>query len=64
MKMKNITNIDYEEKVIKKMQNRGVPIEYKHMDMMQMDGITSGSTDFILDKGSLDALCCDRDPET
>ncbi len=64
MKMKNITSIDYEEKVIKKMQNRGVPIDYKTMDMMNMEGIVGQSTDFILDKGSLDALCCDRQPET
>lgn len=62
--MKNITSIDYEEKVIKKMQNRGVPIDYKCMDMMNMDGIADGSVDFIFDKGSLDALCCDREAET
>jgi hypothetical protein len=41
------------------MNARGIPIEYKVMDILNMEGIASGSKDFIIDKGSLDALCSD-----
>lgn len=46
------------------MKERESPVEYKVMDMLNMDEIADNSVDFIVDKGSLDALCCDSTPET
>ncbi len=46
------------------MAARESAIEYKVMDMLNMDGIADSSIDFVIDKGSLDALCSDRNPET
>jgi ubiquinone/menaquinone biosynthesis C-methylase UbiE len=62
--LKNIVSIDFESAIIKKMNERESPVEYKVMDMLNMDGIADNSIDFIVDKGSLDALCSDPSPET
>jgi ubiquinone/menaquinone biosynthesis C-methylase UbiE len=45
------------------MNNRGAPIEYKVMDMLNMT-FDDASFNFALDKGTLDALCADKNPET
>lgn len=63
LKINKITSIDFEENVIKKMNNRGVPIDYQVMDMLNMT-FEAGSFDYVIDKGTLDALCADRSPET
>jgi ubiquinone/menaquinone biosynthesis C-methylase UbiE len=64
MGLTNITSIDFESAIIKKMNARESPVEYKVMDMLNMDGIADNSIDYIIDKGSLDALCADQTPET
>lgn len=46
------------------MNERGAPIEYKAMDILDMKEIENGSWDFVLDKGTLDALCSDNKEET
>ena len=63
MGINKITSIDFEETVIKKMNNREVPIEYKVMDMLNMT-FDDGAFNYAIDKGSLDALCSDKSPET
>ena len=60
MEMNNIVSIDFEETVVHKMNLRGLPIEYKVMDMLNMQGIQDHSIDCVIDKGSLDALCSDN----
>jgi ubiquinone/menaquinone biosynthesis C-methylase UbiE len=61
---KDIVSIDFEEAVIKKMNNRGVAgVEYHVMDATAMS-FETGSFDFAVDKGTLDALCADKSPET
>ena len=60
MEMNNIVSIDFEETVVHKMNLRGLPIEYKVMDMLNMQGIQDQSIDYVIDKGSLDALCSDN----
>ena len=61
---KPVVSIDFEENVVKKMSNRGVAgIEYMHMDVTKMT-FEDASFDYALDKGTLDALCSDRSPET
>jgi 2-polyprenyl-3-methyl-5-hydroxy-6-metoxy-1,4-benzoquinol methylase len=64
LKIQKILSIDFEESVINKMNERGVPIEYKAMDILNMSGIEDHSFDFVLDKGTLDALCSDKNEET
>lgn len=61
--MEKITSIDFEEQVIKRMTNRGVPVDYKVMDMLNMT-FEAGSFDVAIDKGTLDSLCVDKSPET
>lgn len=63
MGVKKITSIDFEETVIKKMNNREVPINYQVMDMLNMS-FEDGSFDYAIDKGTLDAICADNTPET
>ena len=46
------------------MKKRNVPIEYKVMDMLDMNEIEEGSKDYVIDKGSLDSLCTDTSSET
>jgi ubiquinone/menaquinone biosynthesis C-methylase UbiE len=60
-----LLSIDFEDKVIKHMQNRGIEgIKYEKMDALNMTGLEDSSQNFVLDKGTLDALCADRSPET
>ena len=59
-----IASIDFEENVIKKMKHRGVDtVDYQVMDALQMT-FDAESFDYAIDKGTLDALCADRSPET
>ena len=61
---KDVVSIDFEEAVIKKMKNRGTPgVEYMVMDATAMS-FDSGSFEYAVDKGTLDALCADKTPET
>ena len=61
---KGVISIDFEENVIKKMNNRGAEhVEYKVMDVTKMT-FEDSSFDYAIDKGTLDALCSDRSPET
>lgn len=61
---KAITSIDFEENVVKKMSNRGVEgVQYQVMDALHMT-FEDQSFDYAIDKGTLDALCADRTPET
>lgn len=46
------------------MSVKDTTVEYKVMDMLNMEGVADGSIDFVIDKGSLDALCSDSSPET
>ena len=46
------------------MSAKETPVDYKVMDMCNMDGIADNSINFVVDKGSLDALCADRSSET
>jgi hypothetical protein len=59
MGMNKVISIDFEEQVISKMVQRGIPVEYKVMDMLNMESIKDSSIEFVVDKGSLDALCSD-----
>lgn len=62
--MQKVTSIDFEENVVKKMVNRGVAeVDYQVMDMLKMT-FPDSSFDFAIDKGTLDALCTDKSPET
>jgi ubiquinone/menaquinone biosynthesis C-methylase UbiE len=59
-----VTAIDFEESVIKKMKNRGPRgVEYEVMDATDMT-FDACEFDYAIDKGTLDALCADRSPET
>ena len=59
-----ITAIDFEEGVIKKMKNRGPKgVDYLVMDVTNMT-FDACEFDFAVDKGTLDALCADRSPES
>ena len=64
MGLTKITSIDFEDAVIKKMNNREKPIEYLCMDATNMSGFEDGKFDYAIDKGTLDALCTDNTPET
>jgi len=63
MGITKITSIDFEESVIKKMNHREKPIDYKVMDMLNMS-FENGVYDYAVDKGTLDALCADKTSET
>jgi ubiquinone/menaquinone biosynthesis C-methylase UbiE len=59
-----IVSIDFEDQVIKRMNNRGVEgLEYLVMDATKMS-FDNGSFKYVVDKGTLDALCADKSPET
>ena len=61
---KPVVSIDFEEQVIKRMKNRGVAsTEYLVMDATAMT-FDSGSFQYAVDKGTLDAICADKTPET
>ena len=34
------------------------------MDILNMEGVKDGDMDFVVDKGTLDALCSDESSET
>ncbi len=59
-----LVSIDFEEKVIKHMKNRAVEgIDYQVMDALHMT-FENGTYNYAVDKGTLDALCADRSPES
>lgn len=64
MNLNNILSIDFEENVIKKMNSKGFPIQFKVGDMLNMKDVNEDSIDFVIDKGSFDALCSDSAEET
>lgn len=64
LQIQKILSVDFEESVINKMNERGLPIEYKAMDILNMKEIEDHSYDFVVDKGTLDALCSDKNQET
>lgn len=59
-----IVSIDFEDQVVKRMNNRNVEgLEYLVMDATKMS-FDNGSFKYVVDKGTLDALCADRSPES
>ena len=60
MNLNNILSLDFEEQVIKKMNAKGFPIQYKVASMLDMKEVSDDSIDFVVDKGSYDALCSDE----
>lgn len=59
----SVVSFDFEEGVVKKMQERKSSVNYQVGDMLKMD-FPKESFDVVLDKGSYDALCVDQEPET
>lgn len=45
------------------MQEKTKRVDYRVMDMLNM-GFDDKSFDIVLDKGSYDAICCDKTSET
>ena len=64
LNLNNITSIDFEQSVIDKMNSKGFPIQFKVGDMLNMTEIAENTQDFVVDKGSFDALCSDPSEET
>ena len=64
MNLNNILSIDFEENVVNKMNQKGFPIQFKVGDMLDMKDVESNSMDFVIDKGSFDALCSENTEET
>jgi predicted ATPase len=64
LKVNKILSIDFEENVVNKMNARGIPIEYKVGDILNLASIDNNSFDFVVDKGTLDALCADKSADT
>lgn len=60
----NIIAVDYEAGVIKKMKEKQTKVDYRVIDMLNMSEIEDGSIDYVVDKGTLDALCSDESQET
>jgi len=58
-----IVSIDFEPQVVQRMQEKSKKVEYRVMDMLNMD-FDDKSFDIVLDKGSYDAICCDKTTET
>ena len=59
-----IVSIDFEEAVVKKMRHREQKgVRYEVMDATDMT-FENCEFEYAIDKGTLDALCADRTPET
>lgn len=59
--IKQCISVDFEEEVVARMSARGVPnVNYRTMDVTDMKEMESGTVDFVIDKGTFDALCCDE----
>ena len=64
MGQRKVISIDFESKTISKMKAKGIEgVEFLEMDFLELK-YEEGSFDYIVDKGSFDALCCDASPET
>ncbi len=60
-----MVSIDFEENIVKKMQHREYAgVDYQVIDALNMEKFETGSFDYALDKGTLDALCSDSSEET
>jgi ubiquinone/menaquinone biosynthesis C-methylase UbiE len=46
------------------MQERESKVDYRVIDMLNMTDFEAGSFDYVIDKGTLDALCSDSSAET
>ena len=46
------------------MKERQTKVDYRVMDMLNMTEIKDGSIDYVIDKGTLDALGSDESQET
>ena len=65
MKLTNVISIDFEPQVVDRMNARGVAgVKYMVQDMTAMTDFANESFDFVLDKGTYDAICCDKKKET
>jgi ubiquinone/menaquinone biosynthesis C-methylase UbiE len=65
MKLTNVISIDFEPQVVDRMNARGVDgVKYMVQDMTAMTDFANESFDFVLDKGTYDAICCDKKKET
>ena len=60
--IRNVTNIDFSENVIKIMEDRykeqKVEMKYKKMNATNMEEFTNGSFNVVLDKALLDSVLC------
>lgn len=66
MGMKDVLSIDFEQEVVKAMQEKQpedtkAALKYAKMDMTDMKGVDSGSIGVVVDKGSFDAICSEDD---
>lgn len=57
-------SIDFEPFVTKKINERETSISYKLMDMINKKEIMDGEVDYVIEIGTLDALCSDNSAET
>lgn len=55
-----IVNVDYSQVLIDHMRQRHPEMQWLQMDVRQMDAFPSQSFDVLLDKGTMDALLCER----
>ena len=64
MGQRKVISIDFESETISKMKAKGIEgVEFLEMDFLDLK-YEANTFDFIVDKGSFDALCCDASPET
>ena len=66
MNQKNVLSIDYEDNVIQRMKERGeTGVQYQVKDCTKLEAqVDKDSFDFVLDKGTFDALCSDTKKQT
>lgn len=56
----HILNVDFSQTVIQKMRARRPEMKWEVMNVQQMDGVLSESVDVAIDKGTMDALMCEK----
>ena len=64
MGMTNVLSVDFEEEVIKKMKELESSVKYEVADIMNMSSVEVDGAEYIIDKGTFDALCSEEDEET